>query len=1314
MQSFGELAQLINRDLDGRARYLRGLSASSYSNGSLALCELLAPPWAEEAPKGSAASWKRANNVLLASDRSVWLAGLSPPGPGRHAPPPKASTFDLRLLTQRWREHKLSNYDYLLHLNRLAGRRWGDPGFHPILPWVLDMTAPPDAGIQDPETPCEGWRDLTKTKWRLSKGDEQLDFTFATSDHPHHISDEALSELALCIYKARQLPKETLTRVVRATFEPNEYPGSMQRLYAWTPDECIPEFYSDPAVFASSHPEMADLAVPAWASDAADFVRRHRAALESDRVSNNLHLWIDITFGYKLTGDAAVDAKNWRCGWESGVAYAADVAAVGRVAVQLYHGRLIFAGTDCRVWQQEALALPAAVRPFVQACLLPASVRPSAGMLLESDFFPLPLRIAADFLASLDRGVATTPAGSAAAMLTSLAARAASGEMAGLGVHPQALQLCLPTMLSAAERSTDDTSGSDTQGRIESPSKPSRAGWPERQHKANDRAIPTSQQSTSAGEASGDLAGTGSWNSNRSLTMLNAIAALEGMLPMLPAASLLSTLVSSRLVPGTEELLPSRLVALLLYPRHHPLLTSQLLNRIAGLLLQASKLAGNEQALACDLLPQLLPIFTCSPSQRALYASAQPASARATPRLPSTNRADVAAPEAQVGHEEDSGYWDLVYILYPELAEAVGLALLRDLVPNWALLERTLAARFGWAPSKGQTAQPASRLLASTIRDRLARTRRGSGRDSSNETRSVVSQEGTERQAERASILLDGIGWSVPAKRSPQRAERPAESASPQHPPRSSPLPERSDASQASGPSPQHRHSASRVPWHWLGPITDEDWYLQWQNRQAARPVGSLFWERPWRLKLTMVQRWRAHRERLQALAVDEASGLVVSAGRGHVGGREAEVLRCWQMADASAGPQYTGHEAAVAGLCLVAVPGPCVASWDDDGALHVWSPTTGRQLACFAEPSSNRSQPQASAPPAASRGLQGYRNPSDATSGFRVSPGVEMQGINGFGLAHGGGARQLAGMARMGRTGPSLAGFGPSAGWSQLGGLPTGRQVSAGASAAPPAPPAPALPHIATSDPPQLTNLGSLPGKPASRGYTTVTSTERSGSCQLLAGTGDARLRWLDMAAGVPLADVLCRPSSRHQADEGAVEAVCASPDGWVAAGLASGHASVLDGRCGQLVHSWRAHDLPITAMSAVGDHLLLSASQDCTLKLWDLRKAGQSQQAPALSTSSPQHHQPRRASLHLHTFQGHKDSVAGFAVHQQDVISYSGAYVGVFSLQQPYATHFAPTKLLTQKGSRDPAPIAALCILAYSKLLAIGSSDGLVKLSR
>jgi hypothetical protein len=51
-----------------------------------------------------------------------------------------------------------------------------------------------------------GWRDLWKTKWRLAKGDEQLQITYASSQPPHHISDEALTELAVCIYQVWHVP----------------------------------------------------------------------------------------------------------------------------------------------------------------------------------------------------------------------------------------------------------------------------------------------------------------------------------------------------------------------------------------------------------------------------------------------------------------------------------------------------------------------------------------------------------------------------------------------------------------------------------------------------------------------------------------------------------------------------------------------------------------------------------------------------------------------------------------------------------------------------------------------------------------------------------------------------------------------------------------------------------------------------------------------------------------------------------------------------------------------------------------------------
>jgi hypothetical protein len=53
-----------------------------------------------------------------------------------------------------------------------------------------------------------------------------------------------------------------------------------------------------------------DVVLPPWARTHDEFVRINRAALESEYVSANLHHWIDLIFGYKQRGPAALQANN--------------------------------------------------------------------------------------------------------------------------------------------------------------------------------------------------------------------------------------------------------------------------------------------------------------------------------------------------------------------------------------------------------------------------------------------------------------------------------------------------------------------------------------------------------------------------------------------------------------------------------------------------------------------------------------------------------------------------------------------------------------------------------------------------------------------------------------------------------------------------------------------------------------------------------------------------------------------------------------------------------------------------------------------
>jgi hypothetical protein len=50
--------------------------------------------------------------------------------------------------------------------------------------------------------------------------------------------------------------------------------------------------------------------MPAWATNAYDFVVKHRQYLESDYVSENIGNWIDLVFGYKQQGKLAQDNLN--------------------------------------------------------------------------------------------------------------------------------------------------------------------------------------------------------------------------------------------------------------------------------------------------------------------------------------------------------------------------------------------------------------------------------------------------------------------------------------------------------------------------------------------------------------------------------------------------------------------------------------------------------------------------------------------------------------------------------------------------------------------------------------------------------------------------------------------------------------------------------------------------------------------------------------------------------------------------------------------------------------------------------------------
>ncbi|KAL0236708.1 hypothetical protein PCE1_000106 [Barthelona sp. PCE] len=191
-----------------------------------------------------------------------------------------------------WHSENISNFDYLIFINELANREPNNPFRSAILPWVTDFKG--------------GQRDLTKSKNRLHRGDLHLEALEQTTGY--HI-EEPISDLTWFTIMSRIATERQLKIWVRSKFSVGEYPDSFAKIYSATPDEAIPELYSDVTLLESKHEGMPDMSIPEFIrkkegqTDGEAFIEWHSALLESDSVSDSIHHWIDLNFGRLLNDD---------------------------------------------------------------------------------------------------------------------------------------------------------------------------------------------------------------------------------------------------------------------------------------------------------------------------------------------------------------------------------------------------------------------------------------------------------------------------------------------------------------------------------------------------------------------------------------------------------------------------------------------------------------------------------------------------------------------------------------------------------------------------------------------------------------------------------------------------------------------------------------------------------------------------------------------------------------------------------------------------------------------------------------------------
>ncbi len=260
-------------------------------------------------------------------------------------------------LTEAWKRCQITNFNYLVCLNIIAGRSYNDMTQYPVMPWVLADYESPELALFDVRT----FRDLSKPVGALDEK-RLRDFrerckSFMDPVTPPFLYGSHYSSPGIVIhYLIRQEPYTSMHLKLqgnrfdcpdRLFFDVNQ---SWKNCHSSMSDvkELIPELFCCPDILSNSRSlplgmlqdgsgKVHDVRLPPWASGSPHkFIRLHRMALESGAVSRHLDEWIDLVFGYKQRGEAALKSDNlfFYLTYEGAVNVASITDCIQREAVE--------------------------------------------------------------------------------------------------------------------------------------------------------------------------------------------------------------------------------------------------------------------------------------------------------------------------------------------------------------------------------------------------------------------------------------------------------------------------------------------------------------------------------------------------------------------------------------------------------------------------------------------------------------------------------------------------------------------------------------------------------------------------------------------------------------------------------------------------------------------------------------------------------------------------------------------------------------------------------------------------------------------
>ena len=238
--------------------------------------------------------------------------------------------FEEKRFKEKWQQGEISNFEYLMLLNKYGGRSFNDLSQYPVFPWIIGDYDSLKIDLQNEDTYRKldftiagistKKREIADNKYNflLNEGEKEDLYQFGT----HYLSRrmvlgymqriEPYASLLIDFDKGYDHPNR-MFHVLKSQWN-NAYTDSNDNR------ELIPEFFYCPEIFGNynlnsygekenvegldflsgnNRVRIDQVILPIWARNNHHFVQINALALESKYVSENLNSWIDLIFGYK-------------------------------------------------------------------------------------------------------------------------------------------------------------------------------------------------------------------------------------------------------------------------------------------------------------------------------------------------------------------------------------------------------------------------------------------------------------------------------------------------------------------------------------------------------------------------------------------------------------------------------------------------------------------------------------------------------------------------------------------------------------------------------------------------------------------------------------------------------------------------------------------------------------------------------------------------------------------------------------------------------------------------------------------------------